>query len=112
MDDHAIAVVVLPALSAILGGEVCSQMTRGRVVPEEERFICFDLLLHPVESVCRDLLVYGLHALLGQWACVLNFLFAHASPARLFRRIILIGGDAVKNTAGSEHFLELRILGI
>ena len=48
--DHAIAVVVLPALATVLVGEVGPEVHRRRVVPEEERLVGFGLLLHPAES--------------------------------------------------------------
>ena len=47
--DHPIAVVVLPALAAVLVGEVGPEVHGRRVVPEEERLVRLGLLLHPGE---------------------------------------------------------------
>src|SRR5439155_24761878 len=46
---HAIAVIVLSAFSTVLVCEMSSEMHSRRVVPEEEWFVLFDLLLHPAE---------------------------------------------------------------
>ena len=48
--DHPIAVVVLPALAAVLVGEVGPEMHGCRIVPEEERLLRLGLLLHPGQS--------------------------------------------------------------
>ena len=66
MDDHAIAVGVLPALAKVLLGDVGAEVHRRRVVPKEEWFVRLDLLLHPFNRAGRYLLVDGLHALLRQ----------------------------------------------
>ena len=100
MDDHPIAVGVLPALAEILFGDVGAEVHRRRVVPEEERLVRLGLLLHPREGAIGDLLVDGLHALLGQRAGVLDRL-----PA-------LAVGQAVEHAARAELLLERRVLGI
>ncbi len=48
--DHAITVIILPALAAVLVGEVGPEVHGRRVVPEEERLVRFDLLLHPANG--------------------------------------------------------------
>ena len=98
--DHAIAVVVLPALAAVLLGEVRAEVHRGRVVPEEERLVGLGLLLHPAERLRRDLLVDGLHALLGQRAGV------RRSSARPCRRTM-----QCRTPRGPNFFLNAGSLG-
>ena len=66
VDDHAIAVGVLPALAEVLLGDVGAEVHRRGVVPEEERLVRLDLLLHPFNRPGRDFLVDGFHALLRQ----------------------------------------------
>ncbi len=110
--DHAIAVVVLSALAAVLRGQVRPEVHRRRVVPEEEGLVRLGLLLHPPDRGRRDLLVDGLHALLGQRAGVLDRLLADSAPAGISRRVILVGRHAMQHAAGSKSLLECRILGI
>ena len=100
VSDHPIAVVVLPALAAVLVGKVGPEMHGGRIVPEEEWLIRLGLLFHPAERAGGDLLVDGFHALLGQRAGVRDRLAA------------LAVGQAVEHAARSELLLEFRILGI
>src|SRR5579864_6422642 len=79
MGHHPVTVVVLPALTTVLGGKVGPEVHCGRVVPEEERFVRFGLLLHPSERSGSDLLIDSFHTLLGQRAGVLNRLLAYSS---------------------------------
>src|SRR5208282_4809277 len=100
--DHPIAVVVLPALASVLVGEVSPEVHGRRVVPEEERLVCFCLLLHKAESACCDLLVDGLHALLSQRAGVLNRLLAYSAPAGIRGCVILIRRKTVHHSSGPK----------
>ncbi len=100
--DHPIAVIVLPALSAVLVGEVGPEVHRSRVVPEEEGLVRLGLLLHPAESGRRDLLIDSFHALLGKWTGVLDGLLSDSSPPGFDGRVILVRCDAVKNAARPE----------
>ena len=81
VDDHAIAVGVLPALAEVLLGHVGAEVHRRGVVPEEEGLVRLDLLLHPFNRAGRDFLVDGLHPFLRQGAGVCDLLFAHPSPS-------------------------------
>src|SRR6266853_5791360 len=83
-----------------------------RVVPKEKWLLCLDLLLHPADSACRDLLVDGFHALLGQWPGVLNCLLAYSAPAGISRCVILISRQAVQHASGSKLLQKGRVLGL
>ncbi len=48
----------------------------GGIPPAEERLVGLVLALDEVERTCRDLLIHGLHALLGQRAGILDLLRA------------------------------------
>ena len=109
--DHPVAVVVLPALAAVLVGEVGPEVHGRRVVPEEEGLIRFDLLLHPADGACRDLLIDSFHALLGKGAGVFNGLLAYPAPAGVNRWIILVGREAMKNASGPKSALNFGSLG-
>ena len=100
VDDHAIAVGVLPALAKVLFGDVGAEVHCRRVVPEEEGLVRLDLLLHPFNGAGRDFLVDGLHALLRQ------------GPGVRDRLPALTVSDAVEHSPGTELLLEGRILGI
>src|SRR4051795_1502164 len=68
MDDHAIAIRVLSALTEVLFCDMGPEMHSRRVVPQEERLVLLCLLLHPSQGSIGDLFVNGFHALFGQWA--------------------------------------------
>src|ERR1700723_3166876 len=85
---------------------------RGGVVPKEKRLIRFDLLLHPTESPCRDLLIDGFHALLGKGAGVFDGLLAYPSPAGVDGWVIFVTGEAVQHASRAKRRLELGIFGI
>ena len=98
VDHHPIAVRVLAALADIFCGDVRAEVHGRRVVPEEERLVRLRLLFHPRHRPVGDLLVDGLHALLGQGSGVVDRL-----PA-------LAIGLAVEHAARAELLLELGIL--
>ena len=100
MSDHAVAVVVLPALAAVLGREMRSEMHCGGVVPKKEWLLCFGLLLHPSECGRRDLLVDGFHALFGQRTSIRDGLSALAIT------------QAMEHAARAELLFEFRVLGV
>src|SRR6266568_788100 len=102
MGDHAIAVIVLTALAAILVGEVRPEVHGSRVVPEEEGLVRFGLLLHKAESACSDLFIDRFHALLGQRASVLDCLLAYTPPAGIRGRVILVTRKAVHHAPRSK----------
>ena len=109
---HPIAVVILPALATVLGSKVSPYVHRCRVVPEEERLVGLDLLLHPADSVCGDFLIHGFHPLLGERTAVLNNLFAYSAKAGINSRIILVRCKAMEHAARAEMLPECRVLGI
>src|SRR4051794_39842976 len=100
MDDHAIAIRVLSALTEVLFCDMGPKMHSRRVIPQEERLLLFCLLLHPFESALGNLFVDGFHAFLGQRAGINDGL-----PA-------LAVGETVKHTAGSELLSEFGVFGI
>src|SRR3954464_15965592 len=100
MDDHAIAIRVLSALTEVLFCDMGPKMHSRRVIPQEERLLLLCLLLHPFESAVGNLFIDGFHALLGQRSGINDGL-----PA-------LSVGETVKYTAGSELLPEFRVLGI
>src|SRR3954447_22312982 len=100
MDDHAIAIRVLSALTEVFFCDMGPKMHSRRVIPQEERLLLLCLLLHPFESAVGNLFVDGFHAFLGQRAGINDGL-----PA-------LAIGETVKHTAGSELLPEFRVLGI
>ena len=55
----------------------------------------------------HELGVAGLHAFLGQWAGIFNFLFTDAAPFRLLGGIIFLGGPGVQHTARAKHLCEI-----
>ena len=98
--DHHVVVVALPALALVLLGAVRPEMHGRGVVPEEERLVGLVRLVDEAQRVLRDLVVDGLHALLGQRPGVLDLL-----PA-------LAVGPAMQHAPRPELLLELRILRI
>jgi hypothetical protein len=98
--DHPVSVVVLPALAAVLVGEVGPEVHGRRIVPKKEWLLRLGLLLHPGQSTGGDLFVDGFHPLLGQRAGI------------RYRLSALAVGQAVENAARSKLLLEFRILGI
>ena len=78
--NHSIAVGILAALAKILRGYVGAEVHRCRVVPEEERLVRLRLFLDKANRAGGDLLIDGLHALLGQRAGIFNLLFADLRP--------------------------------
>ena len=96
--DHHVVVVALAALALVLRGAVGPEVHGGGVVPEEERLLGLGRVGHEAERVLGDLLVDGLHPLLGERPGVLDLL-----PALAVR-------PAVEHAAGTEALLELRVL--
>src|SRR5215212_6378222 len=90
MDDHAIAIRVLSALTEVLFCDMGPEMHSRRVVPKEKRLLLLCLLLHPSQGPIGDLFVDGFHTFLGQRTGVDDGL-----PA-------LAVGKTVNHTAGSE----------
>src|SRR5208282_5184168 len=87
-------------------------MHSRRVVPEEERLVRFDLLLHPAKCACSDFLIDGFHALLGQRTCVFNRLLAYSAKAWIRRWVILVSRQAMEHASGPKSLQEPRLLRI
>ena len=85
--DHRVVIGRLPAarLAEALRLGVGEQVHVGGVEPHEERLAGVVLALDEVLGGGDELVVAGLHALLGQRAGVLDLLLADAAPARLAR---------------------------
>ena len=109
---HPIAVVILSTLATVLVGEMSSYVHRRRVVPEEERLLGLDLLLHPADSVRGDFLINSFHPLPGERTAVLDNLFAYFAKAGINSRIILVRCKAMEHAARAEMLPECRVLGI
>ena len=80
----------------------------GGVEPHEERLAGLVLARDEVLGRRDELVVAGLHPLLGERAGVLDLLLADAAPALLLGRIVLVLRPAVKHPARSEPLAELR----
>ena len=108
--DHRVVIRRLPSagLAEALRLGVGAQVHVGGVDPAEERLAGFVLALDEVLGGSDELVVAGLHALLGQRAGVLDLLLAHPAPARLLGRIVLVGRPAVQDAARAESLAEFR----
>ena len=112
--DHRVVVRRLPApglAEALLLG-VREEVHVRRVEPHEPRLAGLFLPLDEVLGGGDELVVAGLHALLGERAGVLDLLLADLAPARHHLRVVLVGGPAMEHAARPEVLLELRILGV
>src|SRR6185369_12693147 len=112
MCDHAVAVLVLPALTDVLFGNVSDHVHGRRVVPKEEWLVVGDLLLHPVDRSSSYLFVDCFHALLGERTGIFDFLLAYTSKPRILAWIINVRCGALKHSAGTELLPESWILWI
>ena len=111
--DHRVVVGRLPAprLPDALRLGMRAPMHVGRVEPDEERRPRLVLAVDEVEPMLQHLVVDRLHPLLRQWPRVLNALPAHAAPARLLGRVVLVRRPAVQDTARAEPLPEVREVG-
>ena len=80
----------------------------GRVDPAEEGLARGMLALDPVLGGADNLIVDGLHPLLGERSRVFYFLLAHPAPARLFGGIVGIGRPTVHHAARAKAFAKVR----
>jgi len=108
--DHRVVVPRLPPsrLPDALGLGVSKRVHMCRVHPDEERLACGVL---PLDEVLRrrcGLVVDRLHALLRERASVLDPLLAHAPPAWLVGRIVLVRRPRVDHAARPEPLPVLR----
>jgi hypothetical protein len=88
------------------------QVHVGGVEPDEERRARLVLAVDEVQAVLEDLVVDGLHPLLGQRAGVLDPLPADPAPAGLVGVVVVLGGPAVQHPAGPEPLPEVgEVLG-
>src|SRR5215813_11168868 len=78
------------------------------IYPTEERLACRMLALDPILGGRDELIVAGLHAFLGEWACVLDLLLADLAEARINRRVVLVSCYAAQDSARAEFLAELR----
>ena len=76
----------------------------------KERLTGLRLALDEVDCGSRRFIVDGLHPLAGQRAGVLDGLLADLTPARVHRRVVLVGGLASQHAAGTELRAKLRVL--
>jgi hypothetical protein len=106
--EHGVVVGRLPAPGAAqaLGGGMRPKMHVGGVDPREPRRAGSVLTTDEVFGSVHEFVVAGLHAFLGQGTGVLDALPADPTPARLFRRIILLGRPTVKNPAWAKTLAE------
>src|SRR5262245_11232601 len=100
----------LPAasLSNARGFRMGPQVHVGGVHPAEKGFARCMLALDPVLGGADELVVAGLHALLGERAGVLDLLLAYPAPARLFGGVVGIGRPAVHDAARAKAFAKVR----
>ena len=119
MVDHRVVIGRLPAagLAKAFRLGVGPQVHVRGVDPAEERFAGLVLALDEVLGGGDEVVVAGLHALLGERAGVLDLLFADPSPARLLGRVVLVRRPAVQDAArpesscGIREVLLLRVVG-
>ena len=108
--DHGVVIGRLPApgLAQALRLGVREQVHVRGVEPDEERLAVLVLALDEVLGGGDELVVAGLHALLGERAGVLDLLLADPAPARLLGRIVLVGRPGMDHAARPEVLLEIR----
>src|SRR4029450_5609712 len=80
----------------------------GGVHPAEKGFARCMLALDPVLGGADELIVAGLHALLGERASVPDRLLAYPAPARLLGGVVGIGRPAVHHAARAKAFAKVR----
>ena len=110
--DHRVVVRGLPGpgLPEALRLGVRTQVHVGGVHPAEERRAGLVLAADPVLGGGDEVVVAGLHPLLGQRPGVLDPLLADPAPARVLGVVVLLGGPAVQDTARPEPIPEVREL--
>ena len=108
--DHGVVIGRLPApgLAQALRLGVREQVHVRGVEPDEERLAGLVLPLDEVLGGGDELVVAGLHPLLGERAGVLDLLLADPAPARLYGRVVLVGRPGMDHAARAEVLLELR----
>ena len=97
-----------PARESRCFGGCVRKCIAGRVQPDEEGPLLLVLARDEVLGRVDELLVAGLHALLGQRTGILDLLLTHPSPARLLGGIVLVGRPGAHDAAAAEHLLEVR----
>ena len=108
--DHRVVIGRLPAArlaEALLLGVREQVHVRG-VEPHEERLAGLVLPLDEVLGGGDELVVAGLHPLLGERAGVLDLLLADLAPARLLGRVVLVGRPGMDDAARAELLPEIR----
>ena len=110
--DHRVVVRRLPAAglaeAPLLG--VREQVHVRGVEPHEPGLAGLVLPLDEVRGRGDELVVAGLHALLGERPGVLDLLLADLAPARLHGLVVLVGRPGMHHAARAEVFAELRVL--
>src|SRR5262249_14126665 len=87
-------------------------MHAGRIEPREERLLVPVRAIDEVERGVEKLLVYGLHAFLGERAGIGAALLAPLAEARVLPRCFCDGRGASQHPARAEAQPELRTLRI
>ena len=121
--EHRVVIGRLPAAglpeAPPLG--VCAEVHVRGVHPAEERLAPPVLTPDEVGSRIDELVVTGLHALARQRSRVLDPLHAHAAPARVLLRIVLVRRPALQHSTRTEALPEpleavlfgvVRVLGL
>ena len=110
--DHRVVIRRLPlaGLAEAVLLRVREEVHVRRVQPHEPRLARFLLPLDEVDGRGDELVVAGLHALLGERARVLDLLLANLAPARLDGLVVLVGGPGMDHAARTEVLPEFRVL--
>src|SRR4029450_11940695 len=108
--DHGVMIRRLPpaGLSKTRRLGVGPKVHVGGVDPTEKGLAGGVLALDPILGGGHDLIIAGLHALLGERAGVLDLLLAYPAPARLLGGVVGIGRPAVHHAARAEAFAKVR----
>jgi hypothetical protein len=80
----------------------------GRVPPDEEGLVVGVRPVDRAHGPGQELLVHGLHRLLGQRAGVLDPLLADAPELRVLGRVVVRRRPSVQDAAGAEPLAEVR----
>ena len=107
--DHRVVVGRLPApgLAQALLLRVREQVHVCRVQPDEEGLAGLLLALDEVRCRGDEVVVAGLHALLGQRTGVLDLLLADLAPARHLGRVVLVGRPGMDDAARTDVLPQL-----
>ena len=109
---HAVGIDAEAGLALGLGLEPRPDVHAGRIEPNEEGLLVSVRAVDEVDRGGEELLVDGLHALLGERPGILAFLLAPRAEARIVAQRVGGGGHALQDAARTELRSEGGVLWI